>query len=177
MWHSVLGHSNIANPQNIMSTKGVDTESILFPKEPESVSLYVPLYSSCLRVKRGLNSVKSKLSTSNPDHSDVKKYGGLLSRNTVNTNQYEYRVKGRLYNTSGREDPHKMYCGGTLFIGDASSKNNVSHQVSLEAADTIRSKTVYAQEATKSGIDIRKYRYNNGVYKTKVFMEDLVKRS
>ena len=66
---------------------------------------------------------------------------------TVSTDQYECRVKGRLPNTRGQEDPAKMYCGGTLFNDHASSKIDVFHQVSIGASDTLRSKGEFEQKA------------------------------
>ena len=78
MWHSVLGYYNIANTQKLISTEGVDMESMFPPKELGSATCYVSLCPLYLRGKGGLTSVKSKLSTSNPDHSDVIKDGNVL---------------------------------------------------------------------------------------------------
>ena len=66
----------------------------------------------------------------------------LLTGATVSTDQRECRIKGRLLNTRGKEDPQKIYCGGTLFSDHASSKINVFHQVLLGATDTVRSKNL-----------------------------------
>ena len=69
-----------------------------------------------------------------------------------------------------------MYCGGTLFNDHASSKIDVYHQVSLGASDTIRSKELYEQKAEEVGVKIQSYRGDNGVYKSKAFKDDLVRR-
>ena len=82
-------------------------------------------------------------STPNPDHADVIKDDDLLPGDTVSTDQYECRIRGRFSNTRGKEDPQNMYCGGTLFSDHASSKIDVFHQVSLVASDTVRSKNEY----------------------------------
>ena len=106
----------------------------------------------------------------NPDYIDTIKDGDLLPGQTVSTDQYECRVKGRLPNTRGREDPHKMYCGRTLFNDHASSKINVYQQVSLGASDTIRSKELYEQKAEEVGVKVLTYRGYNGVYTSKAFL-------
>ncbi len=95
----------------------------------------------------------------------------------MSTDQYECRIKGRLPNTRGKEDPQKMYCGGTLFSDHASSKINVFHQVSLGATDTVRSKNLYEQESAEMGVKVSTYRGDNGVYKSKEFKEDLLTRN
>jgi len=91
--------------------------------------------------------INSKTSHPDPDHSDVIKEGDMMPGDTVNTDQYECRVKKMLPNTRWRKDPQKMYCGGTLFNDHGSSKIDVFHQVSLGASDTGRSKNLYEQQA------------------------------
>ena len=81
--------------------------------------------------------------TSNSEHTNVIKNGDLLPGECVATDQYEYIIKGRLPYTKGKEYPYKIYCGGTLFIDHDSGNVSVSNQVSLGAADTVRSKKIY----------------------------------
>ena len=94
------------------------------------------------------------------------KNGDLKPGDIVSTEQYECRLKGRLLNTRGKEDPHKMYCRGTLFNDHDSSNIDVYHQVSLGDADTMRSKHLYEQHTDNIGVKFIKYRWNNGVYKS-----------
>ena len=119
--------------------------------------------------KGEVTSLNSKTSHLDSEHYDVIKDGDLVPGDCVSTNQYECRVKGRLPSTRGREDHHKMYCGGTLFNDHVSSKIDVFHQVSLGSTDTVRSKHVYEQRAADVGVKIIKYRGDNGVYKSKEF--------
>ncbi len=91
-------------------------------------------------------------------NSDVIKEGDLMPGDTVSTDQYECRVRGRLLNTRGKEDPLKMFCGGTLFNDHVSSKIDVFHQVSLGASDTIMSKKLYEQQAAEMDINILTYK-------------------
>ena len=69
-----------------------------------------------------------------------------------------------------------MYCGGTLSSHHTSSKIDVYHQVSLGAFDTIRSKELYKQTDVEVGVKALKYRGDNGVYKTKAFLDYLARR-
>ena len=69
----------------------------------------------------------SKISNPSSDHTDVIKGNDLQPGDCASTDQYECRVKERLHNTRGREDPKKMYCGGTIFMDHTTSKVDVLH--------------------------------------------------
>ena len=100
----------------------------------------------------------------------------LLPGYCASTDQYEFRLKGRLKNTRVKEDPQNMYCGGTIFVDHATSKIDVMHQVSLGASDIVRNKELYEQEAMKYGVTFKSYRGDNGVFKSQVFIDDIKKR-
>ena len=94
----------------------------------------------------------------------------------VNTDQFECRIKCRLPNSRGREDPHKMYCSGTVFVNHTSGVITIYYQVSLGTSDTVRSKEIYELWALQHGVTIKSYRGDNGVYKSTLFKEDLAQR-
>ena len=176
LWHSTLDHYNIANNQKLMTSIGVDTEPLLIPKDPGIATCSLPLCVSFLRGKGRVTSVKSTTETLNPEPFDIIKNEHFTPGDTVSIDQYECRVKGLLSNTRGREDPAKKYCGGTLFNDHASSKIDVFHQISLGASDTIRSKELYEQQAEEVVVNFLAYRGDNGVYKSKGFKDDLIRR-
>ena len=80
----------------------------------------LPLCSSYLRGKGKVTSVNSKGSTYNLVHIDVIKKGDLKPGMSISMDQYECRVRGILLHTKGKEDPLKMYGGGTLFVDHTS---------------------------------------------------------
>ena len=84
-------------------------------------------------------------------------------------NQYKCKVNVRLLRTRGEEEPRKMYCGGKIFIDHGSSKIDVFQQVSLGASDNIRRKDIYKQKYEEVGVKIKKYRSDNGFYKSTAF--------
>ena len=93
----------------------------------------------------------------------------MLPVEIVSTDQYKCKVKGRLPNTRGKEDHHKIFCGRTIFLDHGSSKIDVCQQVSLGASDNIRSKDIYKQKYEEVGVKIKKYRSDNGFYKSAAF--------
>ena len=110
-----------------MSTVGVDNEPLLRPKDPGAETCSIHLCTACLREKGGTTPTYSKISTPDPDHADVIKENDLFPGDAVSTDQYECKIRGKLPNTRGKEDPQKMYCSGTLFSDHTSSKIDVFH--------------------------------------------------
>ena len=94
----------------------------------------------------------------------------------MSTDQYECRVKGRLPSTKAKEDPHRMYCGRTVFVDHASGVIQIHHQVTLRAPNTMRSKELHELWDAEHGVSIKIYRGENGVYESESFKEDLEER-
>ena len=101
------------------------------------------------------------------------KAGNLRPGSCVSTDQYVSSVPGRLPNTYGKERTSDKLDGGTIFVDDSSGFMFNKNQVSLGAAETIRAKHEFEREARRNGISILSYRGDNGVYKSKAFMDDL----
>ena len=88
--------------------------------------------------------------------------------------QYESSVRGRLPHTRGREGTSSRYRGGTLFYDHASGKIFARHQVSLDATDTISSKRSVERESLGSGVFVKEYHSDNGIFSSKDFEEALM---
>ena len=118
----------------------------------------------------------STTKTPNADHNDVLKKDDLMLGDTVSTDQYECRIKGRLPYTRGKEDPKKMFSGGTLFVDHATGYIKTYNQVSLGGSDTVRSKELFELRAWEMGVKIKKYHGDNEMFKAKTYKDDLEKR-
>ena len=94
--------------------------------------------------------------------------GGMES-----TDQYVSSVRGRLPHTFGREKDHEIYSGGTIFIDEASGFMFNQNQISLGAAETMRTNHAFEREAHRYGVKILGYRGDNGVYKSQEFEKDI----
>jgi hypothetical protein len=66
-----------------------------------------------------------------------------------------------------------MYTGGTIYVDNATSFMWVVNQVSLNAAETIKGKEEFEREARASGVQVKKFRGDNGVFQSKEFKDDL----
>ena len=123
----MLGHYNIAKAQTLMSAKGLKEEPPLISRVPGTCTYNIPLCPPCLADKARKIPLHNKHSNPAIKHSDVIKDSDLLPGTAVSIDQYECRVKGRLPNTKGKEDPHKILCGGTIFVDHGSSKTDIFH--------------------------------------------------
>ena len=107
--------------------------------------------------------MESSIGSPTVEHADVIKEGHLQPGNCISTDQFKCRVKGRLLNSRSKEDPHKMYSGGTVFVDHASGVTKIHFQVSLGASDKVRSKELHELWASEFGVSIKSYRGDNGV--------------
>ena len=157
----------------LIQSHGDELEPIIVPKILSAVRCRIPICGSFLRYKgrrTPLNSVKHPPTA---EHSDVLKKDDLKPGDNISTDQYACRVKARLHCTKGKEDPSKMFCGGSLFVGHATSMVKVYNQVSLGTSDTIRAKQMYEAQENEIGVTVKHYHGDNGVYTSKAFQEDL----
>ena len=109
------------------------------------------------------------------DHTDVINNECLLSMDYTSIDQCECRVKGRLPNSRGKEDPEKN-CSGKFFVDHVSGVIKTHRQVSLGDSGTIRSKELHEIWASEHGLSIKSYREDNGVCKSDFFKDDLKQR-
>ena len=114
LWYLVFGCYNINNTQKMMRAQGLEEDPIIIVKEPRTAIYNIPYCQSCLGGKASQTSVQNKHINPNTEHSNVIKTGDLLPGGTVSIDQYDCRIKFRLSHTKGKEDPHKMWYGGTF---------------------------------------------------------------
>ena len=90
----------------------------------------------------------------------------------ISSDQFVSSLKGRLAHTYGQENESDKLVGGTIYIDESSEFITVQNQVSLGAAETLKGKHRMERDALRHGIKIRGYRCDNGVYKSKEFIDD-----
>ena len=79
----------------------------------------------------------------------------------------------RLPDTKGKEPKQNKYCGGTIFVDGASGFIFVSHQITLNAGETVRSKRAWESYAADFGINIKSYHCDNFPFNSEEFKADL----
>ena len=86
--------------------------------------------------------LKSTKKVPNAKHHNALKKVDLLPGENFSTDQYKCMIRVRLPYTRGKEDPQKMFAGGTLFVEYVKSYINIYYHVSLGATDTVCSKNI-----------------------------------
>ena len=186
LWHFRLGHLGFAHLQHLMrprtvedirskikSSKPVIIDPCIVPKNPSTRTCKPPLCASCqiARAKRRPTDV----ATTTVHQEALLKVSDLQPGDRVSVDQYESAVRGRLATTKGRENFGHKYAGGTIFCDHASGFVYCSHQVSLRATDTVISKRAFERNAKSCGVKVQKYHGDNGVFKSKEFLDSLTK--
>jgi hypothetical protein len=132
-----------------------------------------PLCASCLYGKQQRNPEGTETIHKIQDQEMALQRGDLQPGDCVSMDQYESTVRGRLPNTVGREPWFHRYVGGSLFTDHASGFVKIYNQTSLAAADTIRSKRRFEQEAGLNNVSIKRYHCDNGVFKAVEFLNEM----
>ena len=101
----------------------------------------------------------------------------LFPGQRISTDHYQSSTPGRLYSSRGSTPAEDMYCGGCIFVDHASGYIETCHQVSLSAADTVKSKIRFERKASQEGVTIQSYHSDNGIFNSTDFMEHLNARN
>ena len=172
--HQRLGHLGMRRIQNLYHCQEISPESCLKPRTPGCLNCPLPKCHACLLGKARRRPSKATVKTPRPDAGHIPtdrsklEPGGLVS-----IDHFESSVRGRLYNTRGRERPEHRFCGGTLFFDHASRAIFVYPQVSLGGSDTIRSKFTFETFASQVGRTICRHHTDNGILTSTAFEKSL----
>ena len=98
--------------------------------------------------------------------------GDLLPGDCVSCDQYVVPLCSCRYNTAGKERENDQYYGGTLFVDHASRLVTINHQSSLACSNTLVWKRILERNANQSGVRIKRYHADNGIFAAKDFRSD-----
>ena len=107
------------------------------------------------------------------DREVILKADKLEPGDLVFSDQFVSSLPGKVFGKRGASISSNSYSGGTLFCDAASKKIFVNCQVSLGAYETIESKLMFERDAQTSGVTVKAYCTDNGVYTSKEFMKEL----
>ena len=144
------------------------------PSMKEQLSCPFPKCATCEVAKARRRAVGAKKTKINPDVSPALRVDDLNPGDCMSVDHYSAGVPGRLPHTKGRESKSSRYHGGTLFFDHASSKIFVRHQVSLSGVETVDAKRDVEREALTSGVFVKEYHADNGIFKSRLFEEALL---
>jgi hypothetical protein len=99
----------------------------------------------------------------------VLKEGDLQPGDCISCDHFMSPVTGRAIAESGYSSTRHGYTCGTIYVDHATGFMHARCQKSISAEDTIHGKLLFEQEAADSGVSIKKYHSDNGVFSSKQF--------
>jgi hypothetical protein len=173
-WHIKLCHLSFSHVMKLALGGFLDHHAHGLQRNP---LLGQPKCAACQFGKQVRRPDGTTITTKHPDHIGALKEGQLNPGDTVFTDQLESRVRGRLLHTAGREQESDRFCGSSVFVDAASGYVHIEHQVTLNANDSINAKSAFERMAREVGVDISKYHTDNGIYTSKAYVADLVRKN
>ena len=175
-WHYKLSHFHIRWIQRL-TTVPKNGESAFVPMKEKGLRAGdLPLCEACRLAKATLLPDKTTTIRIKESKDGALKKNVLRPGAVVSTDQFVSSVRGRLPHTQGREKEKEQYSGGTIYVDEASGLIFSSNQVSLNANETLRGKARFERFAQTCGVDIVSYRGDNGVFKSKMYQDDLQRK-
>jgi len=169
-WHYKLGHLAFEHVRLLGRGSFLDSLALGMFKDPAQGT---PRCGACCFGKQQRTPDNVKTSSQRPSTVGTLKSEQLEPGDRIFTDQLESRIKGRRLHTAGREPEHDRFCGSSVFCDAASGMIHVEHQVTFSANDTIMAKNGFERFCKESGVTVKAYQTDNGVYKSMDFMREL----
>lgn len=166
-WHNKLGHLYMQHVQWLGRKGLLDTHGSKWG----STKVIIPKCSACLLGKARRNP------TTNKRHH--KSNGGNLKTNMLEpgdlifSDKYECRLEGKVFTYRGASLRAEKYKGGTVFCDAESGYISAHNQTTFTSEETILSKLKFERESMGSGVSIKRYCTDNGVYTSREFLKEI----
>lgn len=168
-WHYRLGHIGFQHLRWLVRSKQLSVKDSKRVANCDTVKCASCEYGKA--VKRPTNSTVKR---QKEDKEMQIKQEDLHPGKRVSVDHYQSAQPGRLYSSRGSSKAADMFCGGVIFVDHATGFVEVRHQISLDAAETIKSKLHYEKESFHDGVVIQNYHTDNGTFTSRSFLEELI---
>ena len=176
--HMSMNHlQRMIHPELPLDNRDTDHElkmpKIWKSKNKSTQSCDVPKCAACLLGKMEQLPINNNVKTStNPGSLRA---NDLQPGDMVSCDQYVVSTPGRTLKHSSNKK--EKYSGGTIYVDHASQRIFNYNQISLRAGETLVGKRILDNEAASLGFEIKKFLSDNGIFVSKEFKGDLVRRN
>ena len=112
----------------------------------------MPKCAACLFAKQNRRPTNAHSTHTVRDREGVLKADQLFPGQRVSVDHFVCSTKGRLFTSAGRSHPDQMYCGGCMFVDQASGHLDVQFQTRLNTHETLQAKENYELQCLDLGI-------------------------
>ena len=172
-WHFRFGHLNFTTIQWIL-------RSGIFGKNPTFSSAGKcehPKCAACEYGKARRRPTKSTKCQHVPERENALKGNTLFPGQRVSPDHFVCSTKGRLPSSKGKTPTDQMYCGGAIFVDQASGYIFIQSQVAFSSEETLQAKLTFERMCLSHGVNVTSYMSDNGAaFSSKEFTNDIIKR-
>ena len=177
VWHYKLAHFNLPWVQSLARPRKNDKDSSpLIPTRNPKVSSVSTSDLKCEACQLG--KAHKRPNDVHLDQIRPERDGGLQREvlrvgSRVATDQFVSSVRGRRFDTKGKEPDSQKFVGGTIFVDISSGFIQAFPQTSLCASETVLRKKRFERNLSNFGHTIHHYLGDNGVYRSKEFQDEI----
>ena len=174
-WHHRLGHLSFRKIQFLMRSGVLSRSEATRALHTAACRLVnPPKCAACQYGKQHQRAIPRKKTTAIKDRAGVLKAENLAPGQQVSIDHFICGTKGRLFSSAGKSLNSEMFCGGCLFIDQASNFVHVEFQKHLNSHETLKAKQSFELMAMDHGVVPQSYLSDNaGCFTSKEFTERL----
>ena len=178
LWHWILGHTSYSKLMHLFRS-GVLSNNQSSRRRITTVIANVksvPKCAGCMFGKqRRLPTPVTKTVLNKNTIGSLKK-NNLNPGNEASLNHFYCSIKGRLFNSRGRNKEDNMYCGGLIIVDHSTNHVFVHFQKRLTSQETLDGKEEYERYCLSIGVLSQKYLTDaGGAFISKDFTKHLMK--
>lgn len=170
-WHVKLGHLAFAHVQKLGLGGFLDKAALGLSR---ARLLNHPLCTSCQCGKQTRLPDNATTTSKNKEVVGSLKVNHRVPGSCTFADQLESHVRGQLLHTAGKEPDRDRFCGSTAFCDGASGHIHIEHQVTLNAADSVRAKANFERVASQFGVTVDSCHTDNGIFKSRAFVDEII---
>ena len=172
-WHFRFGHLNFTTVQWILRS-GIFGKNSIFTSAGKCAH---PKCAACEYGKARRRPTKSTIRTPVPERENALKGNTLFPGQRVSLDHFVCSAKGRLTFSKGKTPSENMYCGGAIFVDQASGYIFIQSQVTFSSVETLQAKLTFERMCLSNGVTVITYMSDNGTaFRSKEFVGDIISR-
>ena len=173
LWHNRLGHIGFKQVQAMLSKpRDPLLKRIITPSNHKSSHCSLPLCEACQYAKQKRRNPPSQKTQSRPELEGALSVNKLEPGQRISVDLYQSHTRGRHPDSFGKEKTETQFTGGAIFVDHATKFIHHTHQSTMTASETVRSKHAFEQHCDRAGVTIQEYVADNNPFHSSEWTTD-----